>query len=136
MLIITLLSNILIGTANQEGTTFGQFFSWDEGACFTPKEIWSSMMLVHRGNTNTKHDVSFNDVGACYAPKFIIPSNRRGFHPCFDPKKDHMIPAWKVTNVHVLSPKLWAWPLEKQKTPFYFNLRTKKKIQRELENEG
>ncbi|KAJ8437541.1 hypothetical protein Cgig2_027616 [Carnegiea gigantea] len=23
------------------------FFSWDEGACYAPKEIWSSMMLVH-----------------------------------------------------------------------------------------
>ncbi|TKY62593.1 glucuronoxylan glucuronosyltransferase F8H [Spatholobus suberectus] len=95
------------------------FFSWDEGACYAPKEIWNSMMLVHWGNTNTKHSHSTT----AYWPDNWddIPSDRRGVHPCFDPKKDLVIPAWKVPNVRVLSSKLWAWPREKRKTLFYFN---------------
>ncbi|KAH1258127.1 putative glucuronosyltransferase [Glycine max] len=99
------------------------FFSWDEGACYAPKEIWSSMMLVHWGNTNTKHYHSTT----AYCPDNWdgIPSDRRGFHPCFDPEKDLVIPAWKVTHVHVLSSKLWAWPLEKRKTLYSMGIRQK-----------
>ncbi|CAL0311578.1 unnamed protein product [Lupinus luteus] len=95
------------------------FFSWDEGACYAPRQIWNSMMLVHWGNTNTKHDHSttayWGDVWD------NITSDRRGVHPCFDPNKDLVLPAWKEPDVDALSSKLWAWPFEKRKKLFYFN---------------
>ncbi|KAK7278885.1 hypothetical protein RJT34_23924 [Clitoria ternatea] len=95
------------------------FFSWDEGACYAPKEIWNSMMLVHWGNTNTKHNHSTTAYWADNWDK--ISSDRRGIHPCFDPDKDLVLPAWKLPDANALTSKLWAWPHEKRKTLFYFN---------------
>ncbi|XWS59169.1 hypothetical protein CRYUN_Cryun08bG0099000 [Craigia yunnanensis] len=94
-------------------------FSWDEGACYAPKEIWNSMMLVHWGNTNSKHNHSTTAYWADNWDK--IPSDRRGNHPCFDPAKDLVLPAWKHPDVTALSAKLWSRPREKRKTLFYFN---------------
>ncbi|KAA8518213.1 hypothetical protein F0562_015687 [Nyssa sinensis] len=94
-------------------------FSWDEGACYAPKEIWNSMMLVHWGNTNSKHNHSTTAYWADNWDK--ISSDRRGNHPCFDPDKDLVLPAWKRPDANALSSKLWARPLEKRKTLFYFN---------------
>ncbi|KAL5124373.1 putative glucuronoxylan glucuronosyltransferase F8H [Glycine soja] len=94
-------------------------FSWDEGACYAPKEIWNSMMLVHWGNTNTKHNHSTTAYWADNWDK--ISSDKRGTHPCFDPDKDLVLPAWKVPDANVLTSKLWAWSHEKRKTLFYFN---------------
>ncbi|KAJ7972241.1 exostosin family protein [Quillaja saponaria] len=95
------------------------FFSWDEGACYAPKEIWNSMMLVHWGNTNSKHK---NSTTAYWADNWDkVPSDRRGNHPCFDPDKDLVLPAWKMPDVAALSSKFWTWTREKRKTLFYFN---------------
>ncbi|KAK9181367.1 hypothetical protein WN944_024504 [Citrus x changshan-huyou] len=95
------------------------FFSWDEGACYAPKEIWNSMMLVHWGNTNSKHNHSTT---AYWADNWDrISSSRRGNHSCFDPEKDLVLPAWKAPDAFVLRSKLWASPREKRKTLFYFN---------------
>ncbi|XP_043711978.1 uncharacterized protein LOC122660809 [Telopea speciosissima] len=95
------------------------FFSWDEGACYAPKEIWNSMMLVHWGNTNSKHNQSTT---AYWADKWDqIPSHKRGNHPCFDPEKDLVLPAWKRPDPSSLRSKLWAWPLERRRTLFCFN---------------
>ncbi|CAI0377079.1 unnamed protein product [Linum tenue] len=94
-------------------------FAWDEGACYAPKEIWNSMMLVHWGNTNSKHNHSTT---AYWADNWdTITSDRRGTHPCFDPHKDLVLPAWKRPDAGSLSMKLWARPLEMRKTLFYFN---------------
>ncbi|KAI7997999.1 putative glucuronosyltransferase Os01g0926700 [Camellia lanceoleosa] len=94
-------------------------FSWDEGACYAPKEIWNSMMLVHWGNTNSKHNHSTT---AYWADNWDrISSDRRGNHPCFDPDKDLVLPAWKRPDVNAMNSKLWARPREKRKTLFYFN---------------
>ncbi|KAJ0961168.1 hypothetical protein J5N97_000852 [Dioscorea zingiberensis] len=85
------------------------FFSWDEGACYAPKEIWNSMMLVHWGNTNSKHKHSTT----AYFPdnwSFISP-HRRGNHPCFDPEKDLVLP-------HGKSP---TGPRKERTILFYFN---------------
>ncbi|XP_073223258.1 uncharacterized protein [Cicer arietinum] len=95
------------------------FFSWDEGACYAPKEIWNSMMLVHWGNTNTKHKHSTTAYWPDNWDK--ISSNRRGIHPCFDPHKDLVLPAWKLHDADVLKLKLWTRPRQKRKTLFYFN---------------
>ncbi|XP_020580195.1 uncharacterized protein LOC110024520 [Phalaenopsis equestris] len=95
------------------------FFAWDEGACYAPKEIWNSMMLVHWGNTNTKHNHSttayWGDIWDS------IPSDRRGNHPCFDPEKDLVLPAWKRPEPGAIWLKLWARPLKRRTTFFYFN---------------
>ncbi|KAL8133449.1 uncharacterized protein LOC141712540 isoform X1 [Apium graveolens] len=94
-------------------------FSWDEGACYAPKEIWNSMMLVHWGNTNSKHNHSTT---AYWADNWDnISPDRRGDHPCFDPDKDLVLPAWKSPNLDSLKLKLWSWPREKRKMLFYFN---------------
>nr|GLL24593.1 uncharacterized protein LOC109150988 [Ipomoea trifida] len=95
------------------------FFSWDEGACYAPKEIWNSMMLVHWGNTNSKHNRSTT---AYWADNWnSISSDRRGNHSCFDPNKDLVLPAWKLPDGGSLKAKLWARPREARKTLFYFN---------------
>lgn len=77
------------------------------------------MMVVHWGNTNSKHNHSTTAYLADNWDK--ISSDRRGKHPCFDPDKDLVLPAWKQPDVNALSTKLWARPLEKRKTLFYFN---------------
>lgn len=83
-----------------------QFFSWDEGACYAPKEIWNSIMLVHWGNTNSKHNHSTTAYwGDNWDP---ISSDRRGNHTCFDPDKDLVLPAWKRPDESSLSAKHWS----------------------------
>jgi len=63
-------------------------------------------MLVHWGNTNSKHNHSTT---AYWADNWdTIPSDKRGIHPCFDPDKDLVLPAWKVPDANVLTSKLWA----------------------------
>ncbi|GJT73770.1 exostosin family protein [Tanacetum coccineum] len=94
-------------------------FSWDEGACYAPKEIWNSMMLVHWGNTNSKHNHSTT---AYWGDNWDeVSPDRRGNHTCFDPDKDLVIPAWKRPDGTALSLKLWARPRKERKTLFYFN---------------
>ncbi|XP_074575072.1 uncharacterized protein LOC141831581 isoform X2 [Curcuma longa] len=95
------------------------FFSWDEGACYAPKEIWNSTMLVHWGNTNSKHNHSTT---AYWADNWDpIPSSKRGTHPCFDPEKDLVLPAWKRPEPGAIWAKLWARPRKERTTLFYFN---------------
>lgn len=63
-------------------------------------------MLVHWGNTNTKHK---NSTTAYWADNWnYIPIDRRGNHPCFDPRKDLVLPAWKQPNPAAIWLKLWA----------------------------
>ncbi|XXG48597.1 hypothetical protein AAC387_Pa02g2998 [Persea americana] len=95
------------------------FFSWDEGACYAPKEIWNSMMLVHWGNTNSKHNHSTT---AYWADNWDrIPSDERGNHSCFEPEKDLVLPAWKRPDPGSLKLKLWSRPRDERKRLFYFN---------------
>ncbi|GAB2266985.1 hypothetical protein Dimus_001971 [Dionaea muscipula] len=95
------------------------FFSWDEGACYAPKEIWNSMMLVHWGNTNSKHNHSTT---AYWADNWDgISLARRGNHPCFDPSKDLVLPAWKHPDLISLRSKLWKRSREQRNNLFYFN---------------
>jgi len=64
------------------------------------------MMLVHWGNTNSKH----NHSTTAYHPDnwdYISPS-QRGNHPCFDPKKDIVLPAWKRPDENSFRAKLWG----------------------------
>lgn len=83
-----------------------QFFSWDEGACAAPKEIWNSTILVHWGNTNSKHKGSTT---AYLADNWNdIPKEWRGDHPCYDPLKDIVLPSWKVPDPYPILEKFWA----------------------------
>ncbi|XP_078442215.1 uncharacterized protein LOC144711931 isoform X2 [Wolffia australiana] len=116
---VPVMDACLITRANHAPHLAVDTFFFDEGACCAPKEIWNSMMLVHWGNTNTKHKhsttASLQDVWDS------IPVEERGDHPCFDPTKDLVIPAWKLPDARVLRKKLWARPLKERKTLFYFN---------------
>nr|ACN39924.1 unknown [Picea sitchensis] len=95
------------------------FFAWDEGACYAPKEIWNSMMLVHWGNTNSKHNHSTT---AYLADNWDhIPIERRGRHPCFDPEKDLVLPAWKRPDPYNVKARFWARSRRERFTLFYFN---------------
>lgn len=63
-------------------------------------------MLVHWGNTNSKHKHSTT---AYWADNWNdISAERRGNHPCFDPDKDLVLPAWKYPDANALSKKFWA----------------------------
>lgn len=64
------------------------------------------MMLVHWGNTNSKHNGSTT---AYWADNWnTISSERRGNHTCFDPEKDLVLPAWKRPDEGSLTAKYWA----------------------------
>lgn len=64
------------------------------------------MMLVHWGNTNSKHNHSTTAYWADDWDK--ISTDKRGNHPCFDPDKDLVLPAWKHPDNYALSKKLWS----------------------------
>jgi hypothetical protein len=83
-----------------------QFFPWDEGACAAPKEIWNSTILVHWGNTNSKHKGSTTAYPADNWND--IPKEWRGDHPCYDPLKDIVLPSWKVPDPYPVLEKFWA----------------------------
>ncbi|BFI33899.1 protein MpGT47.12 [Marchantia polymorpha subsp. ruderalis] len=102
-----------------EGRDHMWLFPWDEGACAAPKEIWNSMMLVHWGNTNSKHNYSTTAYSADSWND--IPSEWRGNHPCYDPAKDLVLPAWKVPDPTFFSIKPWARTRKERPTLFYFN---------------
>lgn len=95
------------------------FFPWDEGACSAPKEIWNSMMLTHWGNTNTKHKTSTT----AYFPDNWdrIPPEWRGHHPCYDPAKDLVLPAWKHPDPYPILQNFSTRPRQGRPTLFYFN---------------
>lgn len=63
------------------------------------------MMLVHWGNTNSKHK---NSTTAYWGDNWDeISQERRGDHPCFDPSKDLVVPAWKVPDPHSMRVNYW-----------------------------
>lgn len=63
-------------------------------------------MLAHWGNTNTNHDYS---TSAYPADRWThIPTKWRGNHPCYDPAKDIVLPAWKKPDPEIMKQKLWA----------------------------
>lgn len=64
------------------------------------------MLLVHWGNTNSKHNGSTT---AYYADNWnTISAERRGNHSCFDPDKDLVLPAWKRPDESSLIAKYWT----------------------------
>ncbi|CAI5946693.1 unnamed protein product [Closterium sp. NIES-64] len=94
-------------------------FAWDEGACYAPQAIWSSIMLAHWGNTGSTHK---GCTTAYYHDDWsVMEESVRGDHPCFDPEKDVVMPAWKVPGVWARAQKIKSPTLETRPTLFYFN---------------
>eukprot|EP00850_Spirogloea_muscicola_P019513 SM000192S04908 [mRNA] locus=s192:268840:274943:+ [translate_table: standard] len=93
-------------------------FSWDEGACYAPQAIWSSIMLSHWGNTGSAHP---GVTSAYWWDRWdVMPPSLRGDHPCYDPSKDVVLPAWKAPIFIKASQRQWERPLSERPTLFYF----------------
>ena len=71
-------------------------FLFDEGACYTPEAIWSSIMLTHWGNTESVH----KGCQTGYQGDFChtVPRWKRGSHPCYSALKDIVIPTRKAPS--------------------------------------
>ncbi|CAI7895338.1 unnamed protein product [Closterium sp. NIES-54] len=93
-------------------------FPWDEGACSAPKDVFNGIMLSHWGNTMAAHNHS--TTAYLLDSWHDIPPSLRGRHPCFDPLKDVVMPAFKPPNVAHLRGRLWLNPVEQRKRLFFF----------------
>ncbi|KAG2501892.1 hypothetical protein HYH03_000390 [Edaphochlamys debaryana] len=95
----------------------------DEGACWMPAVPWNtSIILTHWGrmDPNPKSNTAYvqDDYSANYHPAFDSwPGgnfrDRIAGHPCYDPKKDLVIPSFKAPQHYVHSPLLGAPPYER-----------------------
>jgi len=75
-------------------------FAFDEGACFAPRAIRNAILLTRWGQTNSHWPVgrSFTSYIADQWDYEALVNKRTGLIgtvPCFDPKKDLVIPTWK-----------------------------------------
>ncbi|CAI5506774.1 unnamed protein product [Closterium sp. Naga37s-1] len=93
-------------------------FPWDEGACSAPKDVFNGIRLSHWGNTMAAHNHS--TTAYLLDSWHDIPPSLRGRHPCFDPLKDVVMPAFKPPNVAHLRGRLWLNPVEQRKRLFFF----------------
>eukprot|EP00891_Asterochloris_glomerata_P004390 jgi/Astpho2/4390/Aster-00009 len=91
--------------------------SHDEGACWAPTAIWPSIMLTHWGRKDLLHTSNTAYTGDNYTEEHVStpwrPSGwRRDIvgHPCYDPGKDLVIPAFKPP-AHVASSPLLGGPV-------------------------
>ncbi|GFR49988.1 hypothetical protein Agub_g12134 [Astrephomene gubernaculifera] len=89
----------------------------DEGACYVWKDVWPGVMLSHWGRTDFPH-LSHTAYGQDnYSMSLQHPEHPGDWldhtsrtHPCFDPKKDLVIPAFKPPRHYHKSPYLGAPP--------------------------
>ncbi|CAI5462679.1 unnamed protein product [Closterium sp. Yama58-4] len=95
-----------------------QTFPWDEGACSAPKDVFRGIMLSHWGNTMAAHNHS--TTAYLLDSWHDIPPALRGRHPCFDPLKDVVMPAFKPPNAEHLRGRLWLNPVEQRPRLFFF----------------
>ncbi|CAI5999442.1 unnamed protein product [Closterium sp. NIES-64] len=95
-----------------------QTFPWDEGACNAPKDVFNGIMLSHWGNTMAAHNHS--TTAYLLDSWRDIPPALRGRHPCFDPLKDVVMPAFKPPNAEHLRGRLWLNPVEQRQRLFFF----------------
>ena len=76
-------------------------FGYDEGACFAPKPIWSSMLISHWGNTMSTHNrctTTYEDDrwDVPFDPPTGLPiATLIGGHGCYDPQKDIVLPSFR-----------------------------------------
>lgn len=90
----------------------------DEGACWMPKIIYDkAIMLTHWGRLDPNHQSNTAYTGDNYSQPIVHHEYQpvdwiesiKG-HPCFDPAKDVVIPAFKEPNHARLSPVVGAAP--------------------------
>ncbi|GIL77471.1 hypothetical protein Vretimale_2966 [Volvox reticuliferus] len=85
-------------------------FTHDEGACWAPTAINASIWLTHWGRTELNHTSNTAFLADKYDSDFAGPLQPEGFiryirgHPCFNPAKDLVIPAFKAPNHYHASP--------------------------------
>ncbi|CAI5462303.1 unnamed protein product [Closterium sp. Yama58-4] len=106
------------GTAGAKSGWQKRAFSWDEGACSAPKDVFNSIMLSHWGNTMAAHNHS--TTAYLLDSWHDIPAALRGQHPCFDPLKDVVMPAFKPPSAEHLRGRLWLNPVEQRQRLFFF----------------
>ncbi|KAG2432501.1 hypothetical protein HXX76_008846 [Chlamydomonas incerta] len=87
----------------------------DEGACYVWKEMWPGVMLSHWGRMDFPHASNT----AYGQDNYSLPLHHASHpgdwrdhtsltHPCFDPKKDLVVPAFKQPQLYNKSPFLGA----------------------------
>ncbi|KAG2488211.1 hypothetical protein HYH03_013205 [Edaphochlamys debaryana] len=95
----------------------------DEGACYVWKDIWPGVMLSHWGRMDMPH-ASQTGYGA---DNYSLPVEHKDqplnwldqtskAHPCFDPKKDLVIPAFKPPSAYRESPYMGSKVGQKRDT--------------------
>ena len=100
-------------------------FGYDEGGCFAPAPLWPSLIISHWGNTMTKH----NRCTTTYdADRWDPPSDPHtglplssliGGHPCYDPKKDLILPSFRELTTFL--PPDARKPPPKRRRLFFFS---------------
>ncbi|KAG2501893.1 hypothetical protein HYH03_000391 [Edaphochlamys debaryana] len=101
----------------------------DEGACWMPTAVYkNSIMLTHWGRMDPDHTSNTAYIPDNYTfeiqpywkdwPGYDF-NQRIAGHPCYDPKKDLVIPAFKWPGHYHQSPLLGAAPLERDILLFF-----------------
>ncbi|KXZ50749.1 hypothetical protein GPECTOR_15g434 [Gonium pectorale] len=87
----------------------------DEGACSVWRDVWPGVMLSHWGRTDFPHASNTAYGQDNYSQPLEHPSHPGDWrqwtslvHPCFDPTKDLVIPAFKQPKHYHASPYLGA----------------------------
>ncbi|KAG2445204.1 hypothetical protein HYH02_008672 [Chlamydomonas schloesseri] len=101
----------------------------DEGACWMPKAVYdTSIVLTHWGRLDPDHtsntaylqdNYTSKPEAAFDAWRGVDFGDRIKGHPCYDPNKDLVIPAFKNPNQYPRSPLLGAPPLERDVLLFF-----------------
>ncbi|GLC75556.1 hypothetical protein PLESTF_001656500 [Pleodorina starrii] len=99
----------------------------DEGACYVWKDVWPGVMLTHWGRTDFPHASNT----AYGQDNYSLPLQHRTHpgdwrehtsraHPCFDPNKDLVVPAFKHPGHYRRSPYLGtSEPVERDIFAFF-----------------
>ncbi|GLC34055.1 hypothetical protein PLESTB_000832400 [Pleodorina starrii] len=117
------LSSVLPYWSRRGGRDHVWLMPHDEGACWMPRDLydrsivlthWGRMDLDHKSNSAYMQDVYTNVVDAGYMvwPGTDFQQRIKG-HPCYDPRKDLVIPAFKQPDHYSASPLLGGPPLER-----------------------
>ncbi|PNH11304.1 putative glucuronosyltransferase [Tetrabaena socialis] len=97
----------------------------DEGACYMPTHVYNkSIILTHWGRMDADHTsgtaYGSDDYSIAAEPTFVAAGwkgmdwqEKRAGHPCYDPKKDLVIPDFKIPAHFRGSPLMGSPPLER-----------------------
>ncbi|GFR40871.1 hypothetical protein Agub_g1522 [Astrephomene gubernaculifera] len=117
--------NMLLETVDWINTTYPYWqrrggkdhiflFTHDEGACWAPNVVNNSIWLTHWGRMDVNHTSNTAFVSDRYDEDYKSWQQPEGFlthikgHPCYNPEKDLIIPAFKRPEHYRLSPLVSA----------------------------